>query len=365
MNYVSKLTSVLSKDLSGWHKARLKFMARFVGSLLKLTTVNFSELALALKPGVQVASNYRRIQRFMAGFFFDFDAFSALLLRLLPQKKGFVVSMDRTNWKFGETEINAGLMIGICRKGICFPVVWRLLGKAGNSNTYERIALTRRFLALVDAGEIRAFVADREFIGEDWLGYLKDEKVPFFIRIRKNTCVGPEKTAAWQFFSDLKVGQKRVLAAGGRQSVLGHNLHVIGMKYVGRSDEPEDLILVCPKRPGQALRHYRRRWGIETLFGALKSRGFDLEATHLTGEKRLEKLVGLLALAFAWSQLVGEWRDGRDPIKPKSHGRLGKSRFRYGLDYLRRIMLDLAERQDDFLACLQALVAPRRFLSCT
>ena len=35
MNYVSKLTSVLSDDLSDWHGARLKFMARFVGSVLK------------------------------------------------------------------------------------------------------------------------------------------------------------------------------------------------------------------------------------------------------------------------------------------------------------------------------------------
>ena len=363
MNYVSKLTDVLSDDLSGWHKARLKFMSRFVGSLLKLLTVNFSELALALKPGVQAASNHRRIQRFMADFAFDFDAFGQLLLRLLPQKSGFVVSMDRTNWQFGETEINV-LMIGICRGRICFPVVWRLLGKAGNSNTDERIALTGRFLALVDAEDIRAFVADREFIGEEWMAYLKDEKVPFFIRVRKNTCVGPEQTAAWRLFSDLKVGQKRVLT-DGKQSVLGHQLHVIGMKYVGRFDEPEHLILVCPERPGQALRHYRKRWGIETLFGALKSRGFDLEATHLTDEKRLEKLVGLLALAFAWSQLVGEWRDSHDPLEPKAHGRLEKSLFRYGLDYLRRIMLNLAERQDDFLACLQALIAPRKFLSCT
>jgi len=131
----------------------------------KLSTVNFSQLALSLKPGVKTASNHRRIQRFMAGFSFDFDAFGRLLLRLLPQKTGLVVSMDRTNWQFGETQINV-LMIGICRNGTCFPVVWRLLGKAGNSNTEERIALMRRFLALVDAEDIRALVADRSLSGK-------------------------------------------------------------------------------------------------------------------------------------------------------------------------------------------------------
>jgi hypothetical protein len=88
VNYVSKLTSVLSDDLAGWHKARLKFMARFVGSLLKLTTVNFSDLALALKPGVQASSNYRRIQRFMADFAFDFDAFGNFFCGFCRRKAG-------------------------------------------------------------------------------------------------------------------------------------------------------------------------------------------------------------------------------------------------------------------------------------
>lgn len=363
MNYVTKLTNVLLEDLPDWHKARLNFMARFVGALLKLSTVNFSKLALALNPNVLADSNYRRIQRFMAGFVFDFDTFGRLLLRLLPQQTGFVVSMDRTNWQFGETEINV-LMIGICRKGTCFPVVWRLLGKAGNSNTAERIALTRRFLKLVEVDRIRAFVADREFIGEDWLAYLKDERVPFYIRIRKNTNVGSEETAAWKLFADLKVGRQWRVEAG-KPKVLGHSLYVVGMKYLGRSGEPEYLLIVCPERPHWALTYYRKRWGIETLFGALKSRGFDLEATHLTGERRLEKLLGLLALAFAWSQLVGQWRHRRDPLTTKKHGRLERSLFRYGLDYLQQIMLNLAEKQADFLTCLQALIAPRQFLSCT
>jgi len=198
----------------------------------------------------------------------------------------------------------------------------------------------------------------------DWLGYLKDEEVPFFIRIRKNTNVGASETAARKLFSDLKVAQKRILP-GGKKKVLGRQLHVVDLKYVGRKGEPDYLLLVCPERPHRALSHYRKRWGIETLFAAFKSRGFDLEATHLTDETRLEKLLGLSALAFAWSQLVGEWRDQRNPIKIKKHGRREKSLFRYGLDHLRKIMLNLADQQEEFLVCLQALVAPRKFLSCT
>lgn len=151
---------------------------------------------------------------------------------------------------------------------------------------------------------------------------------------------------------------------------MGHTLYVVGMKYLGQENTPEYLLLVTDGHPHWALSQYRKRWGIETLFGALKSRGFDLESTHMTDSnmtdsKRLSKLIGLLALAFCWSHLVGQWRHRHDPLTTKKHGRLEKSLFRYGLDYLQQALLNLAEKKDDFLTCLQALATPRRFLSCT
>lgn len=57
---------------------------------------------------------------------------------------------------------------------------------------------------------------------------------------------------------------------------------------------------------------------MKTLFAALKSRGFNLEDTHLTDPKRLAKLMGLLALAFAWTCRTGEsLHDGPSPVRQK------------------------------------------------
>jgi hypothetical protein len=46
---------------------------------------------------------------------------------------------------------------------------------------------------------------------------------------------------------------------------------------------------------------YALRWGIETLFGIFKTRGFCLESTHFTEPERLRKLFTLLILALVWS----------------------------------------------------------------
>lgn len=371
MKFYRSLTRLLQERLS-MHKARLKFVARFTLALLMQATVSFPKLALVLNASAKPASNYRRIQRFMADFDLDLGSFGRFLLTMVPQEGGYVVSMDRTCWKFGATDINV-LMIAICYRGIAYPIVWRLLPKAGNSNTAERKALMRRFLRQVPASQIRAFLADREFVGRDWIRFLHDEGIPFYIRVKKDTEVeltSGDYGPAWWFFRKVPASTP----AGGRMRILPSSctifgregFHLVGTRYLGRENEPEYLLVLTNATAEEALSLYRRRWEIETLFGALKSRGFDLEATHLRDPRRIEKLLAMLSLAFIWAHLVGLWRHEHEKkLKVKRHGRLEKSYFRYGLDRLQRLLLLTPDRADAFERCLSLLRAPQQVLSCT
>ena len=125
-----------------------------------------------------------------------------------------------------------------------------------------------------------------------------------------------------------------------------------------RLDSGELLIVITPESCPTAVSDYGKRWGIETLFGMFKTRGFCLESTHFRDSERLSKLVALMTLALCWAVKTGEWLHRSNPIKVKKHGRLAKSIFRYGLDHLRSIVTDLDLKQDEFLHSLQ-------FLSCT
>lgn len=65
---------------------------------------------------------------------------------------------------------------------------------------------------------------------------------------------------------------------------------------------------------------------IEMLFAALKSRGDDLERTHLAVPDRNQRLIGLLALAFGWMWLIGLRRANREGFpREKSHERQHRS----------------------------------------
>jgi hypothetical protein len=83
-----------------------------------------------------------------------------------------------------------------------------------------------------------------------------------------------------------------------------------------------------------------------------------LESTHFVDAERLSKLLALLALALCWAVKTREWLHQNQPIKVKKHRRKAKSVFRYGLDYLRSIVIDLDLKLCEFLNSLQ-------FLSCT
>lgn len=45
------------------------------------------------------------------------------------------------------------------------PLLWTVIGHRGSSDTGQRIALMRRYLAIFELSSIRLLLADREFVG--------------------------------------------------------------------------------------------------------------------------------------------------------------------------------------------------------
>ena len=88
------------------------------------------------------------------------------------------------------------------------------------------------------------------------------------------------------------------------------------------------------------MAQYKKRWKIEVLFEALKSRGFNFEDTHLKDEKRLNTLFTVLANAFCWAYHVGACQHQVKPIRIKKHQRPAKSLFRYGFDLIRHTLFN-------------------------
>lgn len=134
--YINKLKTTLQFHFQ-WNKARIGFLLNFTTSLLICSTIKLNRIALFINTQAKSESNYRRIQNFFQKFEIDYQQYVQFVIANLPKKEKFYLVMDRTNWKFGKSDINI-LMLGVIYKKMCLPLYWILLDKRGSSSTWGK-----------------------------------------------------------------------------------------------------------------------------------------------------------------------------------------------------------------------------------
>ena len=348
------LVSHFGKDMN---LSRIKFLAHMIVALCKVQSVCFEKLALGFETEAQSLSNLRRIQRFMSAYILDCDMIGCMIFRLLPHDPPYILTMDRTNWKFGQTNINI-LVIGIAYDGLAFPLLYKLLPKRGNSSTAERIELVNRYIHLFGKESIGELLADREFVGDDWMDYLNKKQIVYRLRIRNNFWVfDPRKQknrkASW-LFNHLQLGESKYLSK--IYYVNNQLCYLSASKTKNKEGKPELQIIVSFNQPENAIESYKQRWQIETAFRALKSSGFKIKDTHLRDIRRIEKLLTIVLIAFLWAYRTGIYIHQKiKPIRTLKHGNRAKSLFKYGLEYIAAILLNPYKKQkikiEQFLSC--------------
>lgn len=125
----SDLFSVLREHfVKDMNLARIKAMSMMICALCKVQRIAYTKLAAAFDNEAEACSSLRRIQRLIAECVINTDLIAKLILKLIPVKGPYSLSMDRTNWKFSDTNINI-LTLGIIHEGMTFPIVFKMMDK--------------------------------------------------------------------------------------------------------------------------------------------------------------------------------------------------------------------------------------------
>ncbi|MBT7915522.1 IS4 family transposase [Candidatus Bathyarchaeota archaeon] len=340
---------------------RLDLLCHLLCGLMRVQSVNLMKLAPTLSGSSALMSRYCRLQRFFSSGLSPSSLSAFIVRRLVPLNQPLFLSLpiDRTHWKLGLTDVNV-LCLGLLYKGVSTPLESMALGKAGNSNTSERKKIFRRAWKYLKDYPC-CLLADREFIGADWLRFLLGHKgLDFVIRIRRDSWMTLEDGRLRHlelFTRNLPKGKTRTY-----ESVeLYDGKRAVRLNLVCHRSAQGDLVLLATNRTDldQVLSIYKTRWSIETVFGFFKSRGFNLEDSHLTQPQRIELLFSVLALCVMWSLLVGDDSDRDHPIRCKKHGRKAISLVRLGINQIYDLLEHFDDRWKDFRACCRLL------LSCT
>lgn len=270
--------------------------------------VTLESIATKLAIPIKFESRRKKVQRFLSDDGWDLD--NIWLSLVIAWIKGNVnqnniiyLAIDRTKW-----QLNNILMVSMIWRKRAIPIYWKMLDKQGNSTLEnQQLVLTPVFAALSEYSLL--VLGDREFCSVTLANWLRDKKVGFCLRLKKNVCVKTEE----ELWTELKMlGLEPGNSFFNQEVTIRKTAPMMGFNLAGKwlgkyrniiTKEPW-YILTSLASLQVAVDAYAKRFGIEEMFRDFKCGGYNLERTNLTGD-RLSKLLILLSLAYLKSIIQG------------------------------------------------------------
>ena len=328
------------QNLFGFRKQYSVFLVLVMRTMCLMNTVSLSVLSASMGYSEQ-KSGYQRLRRLLSNITFCREALAKAIVSLTGSDlhPKWVVIFDRTYWMFGKRHLNF-LYMSICAGSICIPLFCKLLGpdKKGNSSFCERKDLLDVFIKCFGKEKIQYFLGDREFIGEEWLSYLKLNSIPFAQRIREKGQLIANKDGklikSQLFFQTLKTNE--FLFLKNRKIGMKGNIY---LDVAALKNAENELVVLVYHNVENPLNAYLQRWNIEICFRNLKSSGFNIEESHVTEPKRIVCLLNIVSLVFALTVKLGTLLEFKKTRKIKKHGYKEKGLIKFTLDILKDFIL--------------------------
>lgn len=327
--------------------ARQKCLFDLITGITKSRKVQLPEIAQAVQSREDtrsVKSIVHRFEDFFREVELDYEMLALLFLFCLGENGKIRLCLDRTEWDFGRCQVNILMLTASCG-AVQVPLFWELLdNKSGNSNTIQRIDLIQKAIDLIGAKRIGILIADREFIGHQWLKYLKNNGIDFCVRVPKSHNI---------ILQDGTIHKAEMLLQKHKTCFFSQAMvdNIWVSVYLKRLKGDEILFLIGVVKEVSFLPQiYQKRWQIECFFQHLKGRGFDIESTQMKCLKKLKMLVGIVGIASVLCQTYGVYYHEKvQKIKLKKHGYKTKSFARVGLDKWRWVFKQSLEYFETFI----------------
>lgn len=330
-----ELTKELQRQLSSASKPQVSNLALLTQALVFSPDCHLSNLALELPVDGRRESLTNRLVRFLDNSHLNrrthYQPLAKTLLQQWPDREINLV-MDRTD--IGQEK--SILLLALAFNHRALPLTWRVLPFGGTGEVLQE-ALLQEVQPYIPEGKRVLFLGDSEFRAVLLQRYCRQQQWGWQVGVKSDTLfhTGDEQWRALRTVTVNK-GERRYLHhITLTQSHAWSNVHLLA-DWTHDWETPRYVICHQPTN-GTSWRRGRKRFWIEPTFRDWKSYGFDLESSHLTDDKRLDRLLLGMAVATLWLLHLGYWvvETGRADWLTAEHRR-DYSLFRLGRDYARR-----------------------------
>jgi Transposase DDE domain len=285
------------------------FLKILITLLQSIKKVRLEALATVLPIPITFESRRKRIQRFLSlpNLSIEkiwFPIVNAWLEAEYTSGKIIYVVIDRTNWAC----VNL-FMVSVVWDKRAFPIYFTLLPKLGSSNINEQTTILSKVFPIFQNYKI-CLLGDREFCSIKLANWLRERKVSFCLRIKKNHFI-ERKTDIWLELNELGLspGVSFFLQGVKVTKFQGFTSFNVACKWkrkiLGVAPDEGWFILTNLESLELAIASYKKRFDIEEMFRDFKSGGYNLEGTNVSGE-RLISLIILIAIAYTSATIQGQ-----------------------------------------------------------
>lgn len=279
-----------------------------VYSILRSNQSRLTSMAGVVCPEIDFQSRVKKFKRLVKNDYVDaqtfFLPFLAKILANLCNRKQVVFAIDGS-------PVGSGcvcLMISLIWRNRAVPLCWIVRkGKKGHFPVQMHIELLEAFAKLLPENCPVALIGDGEFSKIPLLEFCKDKKWDVVCRTAKNRQVILEgckdKITLGSSLYPVE-GQKTAWMPNVKYTAKKYGPIHVFCHHDPKHDSPWYLVSNIA-HPPLVIRLYKKRFGIETLFSDLKSRGFNVHKSKLRDPKRVERLLIVVCLAYIFTLLTG------------------------------------------------------------
>jgi len=316
------------------HLETLVFM---ISGIIASKSCQLPKIASQVPGSVHPDSRTKQLSRWVQNENITFDLyflpFVRPLLERLAAVRPLVLIMDGSAVARGCVT----LMVSVIYAHRAIPIGWLVIeGAKGHFPTEAHLTLAREVKARVPETATVIFLGDGEFDSPELQAELEGYQWEYVCRTAKNILIGLDED--WLSLADLAVTRgQHVFRKNARFTQAAYGPVMAIAWWDARYPDP--IYLVSNMTSGQrACDWYRKRMHIETFFSDQKSRGFQIDRSHLSDPERVHRLLIAASLAYLWVICLGTVAHDDDwlPVIHRRH-RCDLSLFQLGLrllDYL-------------------------------
>jgi len=307
------------KQLNGKaNQKRIVTLTKMLYAIINSGQSSLSRIGSEMPGGSDVESRVKQAKRWLDSKYSDYESFFLPhiqpLLQGLANHGPLLIAIDGS--EVGQDCM--ALMVSVVWRKRALPVCWLVRkGKKGHMSVNLHVEVLEQLATILPQGKEIVLLGDGEFDGYPVQAFCQKQHWKYALRTSKSNIIttgGGETFAIGQLYP--MPGHDHWLIEEVRFTKEGYGPVNCLVWHSEQYSEPIFLVsnLEWAK---DIMEYYTRRFSVETIFGDIKSRGFNIHKVKISDPQRLNDLLIVVCMAFLLVFALATFQDKLQNYLPK------------------------------------------------